>query len=234
MDYLEFLNVAMHTGAALLMGAALGFERQYGGHPAGLRTNALVSVGAALFVSLSYHYAHTTGVDPTRIPSYVISGLGFLGGGVILREGFNVRGLNTAATLWCTGAIGTLCGLGFMLHAVVGAVVVLLVNVVLRPVAVWIDVKRATAINVETGYRLRAVCAESDQTLVRTIVIRHINSQKAMIVRGIALANCERANHIAVTVEITAHERNDRAMEEVVTRLNIEPGVVAVSWERMQ
>jgi putative Mg2+ transporter-C (MgtC) family protein len=226
------LKFALHTGAALLMGATLGFERQYGGHPAGLRTNALVSVGAALFVSLAFHYAHQTGVDPTRIPSYVISGLGFLGGGVILREGLNVRGMNTAATLWCTGAIGTLCGLGFVLHAAVGAVVVLAINLGLRPVAIWIDLKRQSAPNVDTAYRLRVVCAEPQQALVRTIVLRHINSQKGMLVHGIALADCEQQHCVAVAVDIFSHERNDRALEEIITRLNIEPGVVAVSWER--
>ena len=112
-DYLIFVG---RTVAALLMGAGLGLERQYRGHPAGLRTNALVSVGAALFVSLS-GLLPGPNVDPTRIASYVVSGIGFLGGGVILREGFSVRGMNTAATLWCTAAVGTLCGSGFVAEA---------------------------------------------------------------------------------------------------------------------
>jgi putative Mg2+ transporter-C (MgtC) family protein len=93
----DLINFIMNIGAALLLGMAIGVERHYRQHPAGLRTNALVSLGAALFVSLALEYPGES--SPTRMASYVISGMGFLGGGVILREGLNVRGMNTAATL---------------------------------------------------------------------------------------------------------------------------------------
>ena len=106
------LTFGLNVGAALLMGILIGAERQWRQHPAGLRTNALVALGAGLFVSLSLLMKDEG--SPTRIASYVVSGLGFLGGGVILREGLNVRGLNTAATIWCNGAIGSLCGAGFL------------------------------------------------------------------------------------------------------------------------
>src|SRR4051812_36638815 len=88
--------------AAAFLGMAIGLERQLRPHTAGLRTNTLVSLGAALFVSLSLLMEETS--SPTRMASYVVSGLGFLGGGVILRDGLNVKGLNTAASLWCSGA----------------------------------------------------------------------------------------------------------------------------------
>src|SRR5580700_10379569 len=117
--------------AALSMGMAVGLERQWRSHPAGLRTNALVALGAALFVSLSVLMNDTN--SPTRIASYVVSGLGFLGGGVILRDGLNVKGLNTAATLWCSGAVGTLSGAGFPLEALTGTAAILAVHLGLRP-----------------------------------------------------------------------------------------------------
>src|SRR5579871_6440953 len=103
MTHAEFL---LNMATALLLGAAIGLERECRQHTAGLRTNTLVALGAALFVSLSRLVEHES--SPTRIASYVVSGLGILGGGVILREGLNVRGLNTAATLWCSGAVGVL------------------------------------------------------------------------------------------------------------------------------
>src|SRR6266404_6716318 len=126
---MEYLYFTLYTGAALLM-------------------------GAVLFVSVSHLFAGTTGVDPTRITSYIVTGIGFLGGGVIMREGFNVRGMNTAATLWCTAAVGVLCGLGYPLEALLGTAIVLFVHLALRPVAQWIDMHRKTAANVETGYRM--------------------------------------------------------------------------------
>ena len=103
---------------ALLMGMMIGAERQFRQHPAGLRTNTLVALGSALFVSLTILMEDVNG--PTRIAAYVVSGLGFLGGGVILRDGLTVKGLNTAASLWCSGAVGSLSGLGFPFHAMVG------------------------------------------------------------------------------------------------------------------
>src|ERR1700678_4145620 len=116
------LAFALNVGAALLMGFAIGLERQFRQHPAGLRTNALVCTGAAMFVSLSHLMGDTA--SPTRVASYIVSGVGFLGGGVILREGLNVKGMSTAATLWCTAAVGTLAGAGFPGHALLGTALV--------------------------------------------------------------------------------------------------------------
>jgi putative Mg2+ transporter-C (MgtC) family protein len=233
-----FLVFTLNTAAALIMGVVLGVERQYGGHPAGLRTNALVSLGSALFVSLSPMLAHLAGpgatIDPSRIASYVVTGIGFLGGGVILREGFAVRGMNTAATLWCSAAIGVLCGLGFILEALIGLAAVLAVNIGMRPLARWIDSKRKLAVDVETGYRLRIVCEERDQALVRVIAMRHINSKAGMNLQGVSTHDCEEPLRVAVVADIFSTQRNDRAMDEIVSRLTIEPGVSAVSWEKKQ
>jgi putative Mg2+ transporter-C (MgtC) family protein len=227
---LDLLHFAGNVVAAMLMGVALGLERQYRGHPAGLRTNALVCVGAAMFVSLSKLMGDTN--SPTRIASYVVSGIGFLGGGVIIREGFNVRGMNTAATLWCCAAVGTLTGAGFVLYALVGTLAILTVHVGLRPVAHWIDEKRKTSPGVECVYRMRVLCAEREQAVIRTILIRHINSRPKMVIQGIATQDTDQHDRVAISVDIFSTERNDRAMEELVERLNIEPAVAAVSWEK--
>jgi len=101
-------DIAIRLGIALLIGAIIGFERQWRQRMAGLRTNALVSLGAAGFVVFS---TSVSGDDsPTRVAAQIVSGIGFLGAGVILREGINIRGLNTAATLWCSAMVGTFAG----------------------------------------------------------------------------------------------------------------------------
>jgi putative Mg2+ transporter-C (MgtC) family protein len=228
----SLLNFALNIGAALAMGVALGLERQFHQHPAGLRTNSLVCVGAALFVSLSNLMQDTN--SPTRIASYIVSGIGFLGGGVILREGFNVRGMNTAATLWCTAAVGTLAGAGFAAHALIGTLAVLGVHFALRPLAQWIDSQRKTAQDVEIGYRLRVVCAEKEQALIRTILMRHINSHPKMMVQGISTQDADSPERTTIVADIYSLQRNDKAMEDLVNRLHIEPTVTAISWEKRQ
>lgn len=91
---------------ALALGALIGAERQWHQRMAGLRTNALVALGAALFELYAVLLEGSNAVDPTRIAAYVVSGVGFLGAGVILRDGVNVRGINTAATVWCSARRG--------------------------------------------------------------------------------------------------------------------------------
>src|ERR1700757_2243490 len=107
---------------AACLGASIGLERQWRQHLAGLRTNTLVALGAAIFIT----YARAAGDNEgaTRIAAQVVSGIGFLGAGVIFKEGLNVRGLNTAATLWCSGAVGVLAGAGYWRHAALGATLV--------------------------------------------------------------------------------------------------------------
>src|SRR6202041_2314433 len=128
------LQFATRLALAIAMGATVGLERQWRQRMAGTRTNALVAAGAAAFVMCGLLLDN----DPSargRIVSYVVSGVGFLGAGVIFKDGSNVRGLNTAATIWCSAAIGALNGLGAIHLAVVLAIGVLLTNTVLRPLA---------------------------------------------------------------------------------------------------
>src|SRR5262249_18401466 len=151
--------------------------------------NTLVCIGAALFVSLGAMVERGTGT--ARVASYVVSGLGFLGGGVIIREGFSVRGLNTAATLWCTGAIGALAGAGFPFHAAVGLLTVLAVHLALRPLVRIVDTRvKVSGAAVETLYRLRAMCDSRESAVIRSIVLRHVNSQATMTVQGLSIQEC--------------------------------------------
>jgi len=214
---------------ALVLGVAIGLERQFRQHPAGLRTNALVAVGAALFVSLT----HLLGDDnsPTRIASYIVSGVGFLGGGVILREGMNVKGMATAATLWCSAAIGTLSGAGYPLQAFIGTLAILSLHLGLRPISRWIDTRTRLAVNVEMSYRLRVICDQKHEGIIRTILLRHVNAHPGMTIQGIATQDAEQPDKTVVVADVFSVRRNDRAMEDLMSRLNIEPTVTAVRWE---
>src|SRR6201990_1621215 len=124
-------QAALNLFVAACLGAAIGLERQWRQHLAGLRTNTLGARGAAIFIP--YARAASDNEGATRIAAQVVSGIGFLGAGVIFKEGLNVRGLNTAATLWCSAAVGLLAGEGMGLHGLVAAVLVIAANVGLRP-----------------------------------------------------------------------------------------------------
>ena len=123
------LEIVLRMGTSIGLGAVIGYERGKHDHPAGLRTHAIVSMSATLFMIVSAHALHidapsppgvTVSFDPTRIASYVVAGIGFLGGGAIARVGLSVKGLTTAASLWMVTAIGLAAGAGLYLAAFVG------------------------------------------------------------------------------------------------------------------
>ena len=135
------LDLVIRIGLCALFGGAVGLERELSEHHAGFRTHVLVALGAGLFTicgiyAMEAFAADTEArVDPTRIAAQVVTGIGFLGAGTIIREGMTVRGLTTAASLWVTAAIGTAVGLGFLLAGVVTTVMALVALVLLK----WLE-----------------------------------------------------------------------------------------------
>ena len=182
-----------------------------------------------MFVSLS---ALTGDVNPTRVASYVVSGVGFLGGGVILRDGLNVRGVDTAATLWGSAAVGALTGCGFPLHGLIGTVAVLTANVLLKRLSRRLDHRRLP-VDVETSYRVRVVCDGEQSAALREALIQHIATVPKLVVHGVATRHAKR-RRAEIVADISSSERCDHTMEGLVVRLNAAPGVIAVSWEMVR
>jgi putative Mg2+ transporter-C (MgtC) family protein len=129
----EYLTILLHLGMAVLAGGLIGLERTYHGRPAGFRTHTLVCTASALLMLVTIYQwqllkgapLETIRVDPTRMAQGIMTGIGFLGAGVIMREGLTVRGLTTAASIWITAAIGILIGIGFYFPAVVATLITL-------------------------------------------------------------------------------------------------------------
>src|SRR6201985_1351945 len=133
----DFLDTIISLSVAFVFGTLIGAERQYRQRSAGLRTNVLVAVGAAAFVALA---ERLTGADgAVRVIAYVVSGIGFLGAGAIMKEGMNVRGLNTAATLWASAAVGCCAGADMVAQSLAVTFFVLAGNTLLRPLVNAID-----------------------------------------------------------------------------------------------
>jgi len=217
-----------YLAAALLLGAIIGAERQWHQRIAGLRTNALVSAGAAMFVSIS----HLVPMNPTslQVAAQVVSGIGFLGAGVIMREGLSIRGLNTAATLWCSAAVGSLCGFGFVPEAVIGAVGVVGANVVFRPLARKIDRQPSRASDIETRYVLRLVCRSEDEGKVRMLLM-HLLHALPLTLHALHSEDLDSTGKVEVRATLVSAERQNAMLEDIVQRLSIESGISAVSWE---
>jgi uncharacterized membrane protein YhiD involved in acid resistance len=160
-------------------------------------------------------YSGQHGVDPTRIAAYVVSGIGFLGAGVILRDGIHVRGINTAATIWCSAAIGVLAGAGYLPAAAIAAALILTAHLALRPLAQRVDRLPATAdTEIQTTYQFRAVTRAADEAHIRTLLVRELTRDDFTLhsVQSHDLNNG--TGQVEVTAELQAHGRDDLALEK--------------------
>ncbi|MAT53504.1 MAG: magnesium transporter MgtC [Saprospirales bacterium] len=139
---MDISTFTINLVVAMALGAVIGLERQLRQKSAGLRTNILVSMGAALYVLISLKMTAGGEGDVTRIIGQIVTGVGFIGGGIIFKKGADVHGLTTAATVWCSSAIGSMAGAGMITEAAIGAGLVLVVNVVLTRVDKLIERRR--------------------------------------------------------------------------------------------
>lgn len=221
MEYLDFLG---RISVCFVLGIIIGLERQYRRKIAGIRTITLVSLGAFLFVSIS---DFTSPNDVTRIAAQVVSGIGFIGAGVILRDGKDIRGLNTAATLWCSAAIGTLTALGLIGEAVIGVLYILLSNILLRFVSRSI-MKR---INQKAEYYVMTIECEIDKEMaVKNLLIQKLKSQK----NGLKTFNTKKGEK-SVTMEAHLEIINDgiESIDSIINRLCIEPGIISTEYNKI-
>jgi putative Mg2+ transporter-C (MgtC) family protein len=218
---------AIRLLVALFFGALVGAERQWRQRMAGLRTNALVAAGAAMFVMLSALATHPD--DSFRIAGQVVSGIGFLGAGVILRNGLNISGLNTAATLWCSAAIGTLAGYGMYGSAATGAIAVLAANVGLRPIGKALNRGTASS-DLDITYLFRIIARTDQEAHLRALLLHSLGGQP-LLLKSLKSEDVEHTDKVEVHAILTSTGRQNSLLEQIVSRLSLESGVTGVSWE---
>lgn len=230
---LAWYDAADNLGAALALGALIGVERQYRQRMAGLRTNALVALGAAGFVVFSQIVPGDA--SPTRVAAQVVSGIGFLGAGVIFKEGLNVRGLNTAATIWCSAAVGLLCGIGAMAHAALLAAMVMAVNLVLRPIVALLHRQSAEALpepGEPRGYRLSLVCLGPEEARVRTLLLKGL-AGAGLHLRALESRNLEDSERVEIQAALESRAAASEAVERILGQLSLDPAVTAARWREV-
>lgn len=227
MTFTHLATAALGMGTAVLLGAAIGFERQWRQRLAGLRTNTLVALGAATFVVFEGLFPGDS--SPTRVAAQVVSGIGFLGAGIIFREGLNVRGLNTAATLWCSAAVGVLAGAGEVSIAALATTFVIAINLVLRPLVQRINRQPASSAEFPSCYVIHVVCIGEREAQMRTLLLQG-SSTGGLHLRRLDSSNIEGSDRVEVTAVLSAQTRTDGAVEQIVGRLSLEPAVTAARW----
>jgi putative Mg2+ transporter-C (MgtC) family protein len=228
MQTLSIAEFSLRLGVGLGCGALIGIERQWQARRAGLRTNALVATGATLFV---LYAVVTNDSSPTRVASYVVSGVGFLGGGVILREGFNVRGLNTAATLWCSAAVGVLAAGGHLLFALIATGTIIAVHVLGRPLGHLIDRDNVVEEDEDDQpYQLQVICRPKSEKYVRAQMVQRTGGGgDRLVLRGIHTGRANEDN-MALTAYLLSDGHAPSRLEQLVAELSLQPGVQAVHW----
>ena len=221
-------ELMLRLAVALAVGMAIGMERQWRHKMAGLRTNVLVAVGAAMFCLIAAMSDRES--SPTRIAAQVASGVGFLGAGVILREGLNIRGLNTAATLWCAAAAGAMAGTGFPVPAVVASLVILGTNLFLRQFASKFEAFQDTHVRREVRYEVHVLCDGHGRQHVRDVVLATIR-ESALVLVSFRSAMLDAGQQCQIVTELAPAERSDEAVEGLIARLSTAEGVVSAAWQ---
>lgn len=222
---------AINLGVALACGAVIGSERQMRQRMAGLRTNALVALGAASFVIFSGLYPDE--VSPTRVAAQIVSGIGFLGAGIIFRDGFNVHGLNTAATLWCSAGVGMMAGHGAWEHALLLTAMVVFVNLGLRPLVKLLKRYTRAGVPVTKAYRVQVSVNRAQEAEVRSLMLRTL-SLGGLHISEIGVTTAETGQVLDLSATVTAEIVGEVALEQAVQRLAAEPGLMRVRWEALE
>ena len=187
----QLLNeAAVHLGAAVIAGGAIGAERTYHGRAAGFRTHALVCVASAMLMMLPQYQAawlaaagETIRIDPTRMAQGIMTGIGFLGAGVIIRDGLTVRGLTTAASIWATAAIGILAGVGLWAPAAIATTLAIGILSVFRKIEEFLPTQRFARFHIR--FPREAAIPESDlHAFMKPLGISIANPSYAIVNEG--------------------------------------------------
>ena len=220
-------ELTLRLATALVVGMVIGIERQWRHKMAAADQRARID--RCRHVLPDRRHERSRG-SPTRIAAQVASGIGFLGAGVIRRDGLNVRGLNIAATRWCAAAAGALAGSGFRSPAVAASLLILGTNLFLRQLTSKFEAFENTSLRQEIRYEVQIVCEEHVLQHVRAMV-RVTVCESALILLSGKSSMLPAGRQCQIVTELAAAERADFEVEHLIARLSSEEGVVSVAWQ---
>lgn len=224
---MPILDVLMRLIVATICGFAIGSERQIHHRTAGLKTNSLVALGACAFTLFDFQNYARYGTD-LRVSAQIVSGIGFIGGGVILKDGFNIKGLTTAATLWCSAAAGMLVGMHYFLEAGIVSMFVMTINTLLRPIAIVMDGVNSE----ESEYILRMSFAPSSENKIKKILLSQIEKHK-LTTKDIKI-DCESSSKKECVLDAVILSKQSKKIEKITHALAIDSDINRISWDEIK
>jgi putative Mg2+ transporter-C (MgtC) family protein len=224
-DAQELTNTLIAFTVALALGATIGAERQWRQRTAGLRTNALVALGACAFVDLGMRLNGNIGA--AQVLAYVASGVGFLGAGVILKDGGNIRGLNTAATIWCSAVTGGFSGAGRPFEAILLASFVLGGNTFLRPLVTFIERAPLDESAAEAIFQVHATVAEDRRDALRDALAERLEAASYPVH---SLDELDRDDEVELVATLAATSVNAAELDAFTTAFEKLDGVRHATW----
>ena len=233
MDTIVHLPISLGAAAlnlmlALVCGGLIGSERQVRQRMAGLRTNALVALGAASFVVFSGLFPDE--LSPTRVGAQVVSGIGFLGAGIIFRHGFTVHGLNTAATLWCSASVGLLAGAGAPLFAILVTSLIIFVNLGLRPLVKFIKSKTTAGMPLETEAQVTVTCKSKNEADVRSMLLNRLIPPMFQV-SGLGREREEDGGMVTLDLGVTIQDLSDAPLRAALEPLLLDIKFNSIQWD---
>lgn len=221
-------HAALNLAVALGCGALIGSERQIRQRMAGLRTNALVALGAAAFVTFSTLFPGE--VSPTRVGAQVVSGIGFLGAGIIFRDGLTIYGINTAATLWCSAAMGMMAGAGAWPYALAVTLLVVFVNLGLRPLVRWLKRHTSAGRPALQRWSVAVSCRPEEEGAARALLVRTVSLGGLRLAEIEMRPSAEAPGTLDLSATVTGEGATPASVDQALARLAAEPGLLRVSW----
>lgn len=217
---------------AVVLGTVIGLERQWKRHPVGV-TNILVCAGSFFFTSFSFVFESDLEnllhiKDMTRMAAQVVVGIGFLGAGLIMRRSGNVKGLNTAATIWCAGSVGVLCAWGTLWRPVIATLIIIFVNTLLHPVANKIRRHRTGQTEQQEKEGLiRIICEPEKEFYIRSRLMQMVAAESIVLHN---LQTSETEDKIKIKATVSAEEVQEAELEKIISLLSVENGVISAGW----
>jgi len=233
-DLTSVSGFLLHLLVAAVLGYAIGFERQWTRHQAGTVTCMMVVVGSFAFTAFGFLLTVPSNTDLTRIPGQIVTGIGFLGAGVILKEGGTIKGLTTAATVWACSAIGILCCLDNVFYAFACSMALVFLHLCFHPLSVWIEknrrYKKTRYDKLEKMYKISVICRDDQASEVKDGIMQIITAEPNALLHDMETVDME-GDQKKIRAFITTKQNNDALIEKMLSEVGAHDEIIRAGWK---